>query len=471
MDETSACLRHSERAAAIHCAVARTGGVRSAHRLFRTGPGSLIARMPFRFVHAADLHLDSPLRSLAMRDPDLAGLVGNATRQVLARIIDLCLDEQVDALLIAGDLYDGDQTSMKTARFLAEQLRRLDEAGIRTFVIRGNHDALSRITRELTLPPSVKLFGGRAEAVAIPTGSLEIAVHGMSFAQTQAPESLLPKFRPPVADAVNVGILHTSLGGAKGHSPYAPCAPADLHGSGFDYWALGHIHVRSVPRGAGRAATVVMPGMPQGRDIGEAGPKSVTLVTVADDRGVTHDDHLTSVAQFERVAVDLGGVEEWRGALAAVEAALGARRDATRSEHLVARVEIVGTTPLAWRLRRDADVLLEDLRVRAQALGRTWLDTVALRVEAPEAPAGPAGSADPLVELRRLIHDDVLASAEFRSTLGEIVADLSKKLPGECRDAVFGAGGEAAAVLARLAAEGAEDVLARLRDPAGAEAP
>src|SRR5476649_2461204 len=119
----------------------------------------------YRFVHAADVHLDSPLRSLALRDPRLAEFVGNASRQVFSRIVDLCLDEQVSALLLAGDLYDGDQTSMKTARFLAEQLRQLHEANIRTFVIRGNHDALSRITKELTFPDSVTLFSGRAGAI------------------------------------------------------------------------------------------------------------------------------------------------------------------------------------------------------------------------------------------------------------------------------------------------------------------
>jgi len=74
----------------------------------------------YRFVHAADIHLDSPLRSLALRDRELADFIGNASRQVFARIIDLCLEERVQALLLAGDLYDGDQTSMKTARFLGE---------------------------------------------------------------------------------------------------------------------------------------------------------------------------------------------------------------------------------------------------------------------------------------------------------------------------------------------------------------
>lgn len=101
----------------------------------------------YRFVHAADIHLDSPLRSLALRDPRLAEFVGNASRQVFVRIVDLCLDEQVHALLLAGDLYDGEQTSMKSARFHAEQLRRLHAAGIEVFIIRGNRDALSKITK------------------------------------------------------------------------------------------------------------------------------------------------------------------------------------------------------------------------------------------------------------------------------------------------------------------------------------
>ena len=123
--------------------------------------------MALRFVHTADVHLDSPLATLALRDPELAELIGGATRKAFVAVIDLCLSEHVDALMIAGDLYDGEQTSMKTARFLADQLRRLDEAGVKTFIIRGNHDAESRITRELTLPDSVKVFAGRAETVSL----------------------------------------------------------------------------------------------------------------------------------------------------------------------------------------------------------------------------------------------------------------------------------------------------------------
>ena len=252
----------------------------------------------YRFVHSADVHLDSPLRSLALRDPRLAELVGNASRQVFSRIVDLCLDEQVNALLLAGDLYDGEQTSMKTARFLAEQLRRLDAAGIKVFIIRGNHDALSKITKELVLPENVHLFGGRADAIEIPRdrGERPIAIHGLSFAKPQAPESLLAKYRPPVAGAINIGLMHTSLDGSPPHDVYAPCSTADLLASGFRYWALGHIHKRSTTEGP---CAVVMPGIPQGRDVGEHGPKSVTLASVLDDGSITMEERIVSLAQFE----------------------------------------------------------------------------------------------------------------------------------------------------------------------------
>ena len=102
-----------------------------------------------------------------------------------------------------------------------------------TFVIRGNHDAESRITNELTLPELAKVFKGRAEAVSLSRGALDVAVHGISFKDKHAPESLLPKFRSPNDGAVNIGMLHTSLGGSPPHDRYAPCSPADLHAHGL----------------------------------------------------------------------------------------------------------------------------------------------------------------------------------------------------------------------------------------------
>ena len=414
----------------------------------------------FRFIHSADIHLDSPLRSLALRDPDLGALIGNATRQAFVRIIDLCLEEAVDALVLAGDLYDGDQTSMKTARFFAAQLRRLDEVGIRVFIVRGNHDALSRITKELTLPDGVTVFGGRAEAILLERagGGSPVAIHGLSFTQPHAPDSLLPKYKAPVEGAVNIGILHTSLAGAPGHDDYAPCSLADLDATGFDYWALGHVHKRSVYQGI---ATVVMPGMPQGRDINEAGPKSVTLVTLTDAGEVVVEERLTSLAQFERVSFDVTGIADWRDMITAFDAVIGRARKAAPSEHLVARIQVTGTSPLAWRLRADRDLLKAEMEERAAIAGDCWIE----QVDVDCTPPGETATAvdNPLIEMRRLIHDTVIGSDGFTAQVLSIAEELRGQLPRECRDFLGEDDVSFQTRLADLVLAGADDVLARLQ--------
>jgi DNA repair protein SbcD/Mre11 len=413
--------------------------------------------MPYRFVHAADIHLDSPLRSLVLRDPELAELIGNATRRAFVSAVDLCLTEQVDALLLAGDLYDGDQTSMKTARFLADQIRRLHAAGIQVFVIRGNHDALSRITKELTFPDSVTVFGGRAGAIEVARASTDfpVTIHGLSFAQPHAPDPLLDRFRPPAPGAVNIALMHTSLAGAPGHDNYAPCSIANLAASGFDYWALGHIHKRSAV--VQDHCTIVMPGMPQGRDIGESGAKSVTLVTIADDRSIHLEERITSVAQFEPVPIDLTGIERWEDMLEAVTKNLSVARDHAKSEHLVARLRFDGTTPLAWRMRRDPDLLREDAANRIA--GKSWIEKIEIDCRAPDAAAD--ANADPLIELRRLIDEEVMRSDAYRTEIAGIAKELRSQLPPECRD-VLGSEETFEDLIQVLGQDGAEDVLARL---------
>lgn len=421
--------------------------------------------MPFRFVHTADIHLDSPLRSLAMRNPELAALIAGATRQALTAIVDLCLEERVDALIIAGDLYDGDQTSMKTARFLAGQMERLHQGGIAVYKVRGNHDALSKITQELILPPSLKLFGGRAEAVEIDAGGVPIAIHGLSFARPHAPESLLPKYARPRPGAVNIGIMHTSLQGAAGHDPYAPCALAELQGWGFDYWALGHIHVRAA---YGGAATVVMPGMPQGRDIGEAGSKSVTLVTIGDDCSFRLEERMTSVAQFETVPVDLTGAASWPDAIDRIEQALAAVRGSTRAPHLVARLRLAGETSLAWRLRHGRELLATEIEHRLAGAGGIWIDKIEIVAQPARSLAAAGSEFDPLVELGALIGGEIRQEAGIRAAVEALVRDLRDDLPPDARS-MFGQD-EAAfeAFLDRLIGESGQDIVARLAE-CGAE--
>ncbi len=362
--------------------------------------------------------------------------------------------------MLAGDLYDGDQTSMKTARFLADQLARLDEAKIPAFVIRGNHDALSKITRELVLPERVNVFGGRAEAAQIERepGAFPVVIHGLSYTHAQAPESLVVKYKPPVAGAVNIGLMHTSLGGSPGHDVYGPCSVEDLHASGFAYWALGHIHKRATYRGA---ATVVMAGAPQGRDINEAGAKTATLVTIGDDGSVEIEERLTSHAEFERVEVNVDGVGEWRDLASSISRALEAARETARSEHLVTRLRLIGATPLAWRIRRDIDVLTAEAQQRAQATGKCWVEQLDIACSPPKANGGDG--LGPIGELGRLMEEQVLGSDAFRADLNDFAEELRRKLPAECRDAFGSDATSFDDLLARLASEGVEDMMARLQ--------
>ena len=416
--------------------------------------------MAYRFVHTADLHLDSPLKSLALRDAALAEVIGNASRAVFTRIIDLCLEEGVDALLIAGDLYDGAQTSMKTARFLTQELRRLDAAEIETFIIRGNHDAESRITAQLVLPESVTIFGAQAGVERRSKGALDIAIHGISFARPHAPDSLLDRFKAPVPGAVNIGMLHTSLDGAAGHDPYAPCRLVDLQDSGFAYWALGHIHARAHHAGA---CHVVMPGIPQGRDIGEAGEKSVTLVTVADDGTLTVEARPIAVARFARLEVALDGAVDWPGVVSVLSAALREARRDHGEDHIVVRPVLTGRTPLLWRLRRDLELLLEEARTTAEGIGTLWIDKLELTCTDEARP----DSAGPLAELARQIAGMGSPPAAIQAEADAVIEALAKALPRELRGMLGDDPATQAALRDALLQEGAAEVLAHLHGVEG----
>ena len=414
--------------------------------------------MSFRFVHTADIHLDSPLKTLALKDAKLAEIAGNATRQAFVNIISLCLVEKVDALLIAGDLYDGQLKSMKTAAFLVAQLERLTKAGIRAFIIRGNHDAESRITRHLSLPDGVHVFSGRGETVELKQAG--VAIHGISFAKPRAPESLVVKLKPPVSGVFNIGMLHTSLSGDSAHDVYSPCTVQNLIDQGYDYWALGHIHKRAVHGNS--ACTIVMPGIPQGRHINEAGPRTVSLVEAGDDRPVRITEHNVAVVRFERLRVDISGIDDWDRLLALIERKFEAAIENCGSGQMIVRLECCGAAPIATRLRRDLDIFTDEARLRAANAGPLFIEQIDVSARMPELEV-KSGQLNPLMEIRRLASR---GDSTPRAVEGDVLAllqDLQKSLPPVLRD---GFGADEAAMnrlVSRLLDEGVEDVLAQLQ--------
>ena len=327
-----------------------------------------------KILHTADIHLDSPLKSLAMKDEDLQATVKTATRAAFMKIVDTALFEEVSALLISGDLFDGAERSAKTAAFLTTQLDRLLVAGIPVFYIKGNHDAENPITGEVSLPENVHVFDGRGGKRRIENS--DVWIHGVSFSGRQAPESLLPKFGATEPDAINIAMLHTSLAGSQGHDTYAPCSVAELTKMGFDYWALGHVHKRQVHS---EAPWIIMPGIPQGRDIGEAGPKSATLLTI-DEKNISVSEVPTSAAQFIEVRVSADSIEsddELRNRIRAVllETAEGLVSDAG-----LVRLSIGGKTARKWQILRDQDSWREVVAELARSTGVLWVEANKVRV-------------------------------------------------------------------------------------------
>lgn len=237
-----------------------------------------------RFVHCADIHLDSPLRGLVDDGSGQVGRIRQATRTALSALVDFCQQEAVDFLLIAGDLYDGDWRDFSTGLFFVQQMARLRRAGIPVYLISGNHDAHNQMTRRLPLPENVFEFSSQAPQSHV-LEALGVAIHGQSYARRDVTENLALQYPAPVPGYLNIGLLHTALAGREGHATYAPCALTDLHRRGYQYWALGHVHQQEIV--SQEPCWVVFPGNLQGRHIRETGPKGCMLVQAEADRIVS----------------------------------------------------------------------------------------------------------------------------------------------------------------------------------------
>ncbi|UKV13211.1 DNA repair exonuclease [Thalassospiraceae bacterium SW-3-3] len=403
-----------------------------------------------KILHTADIHLDSPLKSLALRDPELKEKVQIATRSAFTHIIETAISENVDALLISGDLFDGSERSARTAAYLTGQLDRLRQSGIRVFYIKGNHDAENPLTGELNLPDNVHIFDGRGSKVQL---SEDVWIHGVSFANRHAPESLLPKFPAPVSGAINIAMLHTSLAGATGHDPYAPCAVNDLVAAGFDYWALGHVHRRQVHT---ETPWIIMPGTPQGRDIGEPGPKSATLMTII-DQVIEVSEFPTSSVEFLNVKIDVseaGNEDSLRDLLRQV---FRETANNLTSDSGIIRLSFTGTTTRRWQILRDQDVWEEVASQYARETGNLWLEK--LEISLSEVTKAGSSAVDEMAKIMTTIRQEPGFVASSRAELETILAELPVQRRGELVPEE-----KAKDMLAqRLSEAGAQRILARMK--------
>lgn len=408
-------------------------------------------RRPFRFVHTADLHLDSPLE---LREDEVAKRLDGATRRALSRLIDLCIDERVDALLIAGDLYDGTHKSATTAAQLSLEMRRLRDAGIHVFMIRGNHDATSSLTRTLDLPDNVHVFDGHGRPYEI--DDLDTVIHGVSFNKPHINESLLPKYKAPVNDRWNIGLMHTSIDGSDNHDRYAPCSLRSLVDHGYDYWALGHIHRRRIHS---TEPAVVMPGIPQGRHIKESGPCSVTLVTLNKNQPPHLEERQVRVVTFDRLDINVTGSVDRTDVLDTLAAALEQRVDSNDDTQLILRLRLSGSTPAAFSLLDAPERLLEEVRGIARRHPLLSIEKIDQQIENPRQPTSDSENALPL---DALFADDIVQGPASQTLVEQEWEQALRFLPAAHRELLGASADERAALQSELLHEGINRVRARL---------
>ena len=381
-----------------------------------------------RFIHASDLHIDSPLRGLDRYEGAPVARLRTATRAALERLVDMAIAERVDFVLFAGDIYDRDWQDFHTGLFFREQMVRLGRADIRVFIVQGNHDAQGVITRQLILPPNVTVFSSRT-AQTFRIDELSVAIHGRSFPDRAVDEDLVPSYPPPVPNFFNIGMLHTSLTGRAGHDTYAPTDLATLTAKGYDYWALGHVHAREV---VSEAPRVVFPGNLQGRNANETGAKGCELVTVEAGR-IEAEFVALDVVRWNQVVVPLDGFERLDALGDAFREALEpVFVGATDRLHAV-RVTLSGSTALHRLEANQPGTLAAAVQAAAQDVSdaEAWIEQVRLELTTPMDRAQAAQRQDAVGELIRLVDSIAGDDAELASWASTELGDLLNALPAE----------------------------------------
>lgn len=331
----------------------------------------------FKFLHAADIHLDSPLRGLSSYETAPAEAIRGASRRALENLVELAQREQVAFVLLAGDLYDGDQRDYRTGIFISHLMGRLGKHDIAVYVVTGNHDAASKITR--VFPPANMTVLSHDAPETVIRRDLGVAIHGQGFATPREDGNLAAGFPDATAGLFNIGLLHTSLDGREGHADYAPCKLDDLRARGYQYWALGHVHAREV---VSQDPWVVFPGCIQGRHIRETGAKGCTVVTVEDDVVRDVRAHSLDVFRWARCTVDVEDAVDPQAVLERLREPLGEALQSAGDRPVAVRVRLEGATRAAGRLASDPEWLTQQVRALAAEIGgdEIWIEKLELQL-------------------------------------------------------------------------------------------
>jgi len=315
----------------------------------------------FKFIHAADVHLDSPLRGLSKYESAPVEYLRNACRKAFENLVELAIEEKVAFVLLAGDLYDGDWKDYSTGIFLSRQMGRLGKNEISVFGVAGNHDAANRMTKALDSPANMKMLSSR-KVETIRLENWGVAIHGRSFGAQHVDKTLAVDFRLAEKGIFNIGLLHTSLDGREGHALYAPCTIDDLRSKGYQYWALGHVHKQEF---VSEEPHIVFPGCIQGRHIRETGAKGCVVVTVEDGSVSEIEKCPLDVLRWVNSAVDITDVSEIREVFEHIRISITDEIASADGRPIAMRIRLEGATLIS----NDLPAYRERFEQQIRALG------------------------------------------------------------------------------------------------------
>ena len=390
-----------------------------------------------KFLHAADIHLDSPLRGLEAYSGAPVERLRLATRRAMDNVVQICLDEQVDFLLIAGDLFDTNCRDFNAALAAAHQMQKLNRANIPVYLILGNHDSHDEMTKKVPWPPNVVLFDHqRAHTHLHP--ALPVALHGRSYPRREVTENLVPDYPAPVPGRFNIGLLHTNAGGNPHHDSYAPCSVAELAAKGYDYWALGHVHEYAVLH---TAPHVVYAGNTQGRYVREVGSKGAVLVQVTGNEVTSLEVRPTDVVRWTRADIVLEPDDLEDALLDRTRAELRRITDAAEGRLCAVRLEYTGRCAVHQQLARDAvrQQITANIRGLAGEFGEdVWIEKIKFQTRSPLDLDALRNGQDLVGELLREIQSLAADPARLAELYQQLLKPLDEKTGAELAAAQIG---------------------------------
>jgi DNA repair exonuclease SbcCD nuclease subunit len=335
-----------------------------------------------RFIHSSDLHLDTPFKGLSSWNRDLASKLKDATFKSFRKIVDLCLNKQVDFLLISGDIFESDNKSLTAQLKFISELKRLSDKGIPAYIVCGNHDPLNSWLDISRLPENVIRFGSsKVENHTFIKDNKPVAdIYGISFHKKVINENLSRKYKlKNNPSRFSLAVLHGTAGAAGPHENYAPFKVKDVINKGFDYWALGHIHKRHIVHKSN--PTIVYPGNPQGRDFGETGAKGCYLVEIDTNKKVNLRFIPVQLIRFEEIKVGLAEEDTITDLADRIENAKSNIEDYESNMNYIFRINLTGKSAIHSLLNKpgETEQLTEHFNEgQLEQTYFTWVDRIEL---------------------------------------------------------------------------------------------